>query len=224
MKSLNIKTLIIVLFLCPWLSVCNASPKVNKKSLIESIIAEQKNKDFIKYDSQKDELVLLLNRNVAKTFAQLAALLLVFGFASSAGGYLSYGPKNGFNDFGTFMLSFIGVGTGLGSAICAIVSLIKVLQNSPTEQYLKLTPEGLEKYSDFLMAWCDVANSSSINVKASPELRKAKTVIRYKTKNNSRIFDLDETTEPLSPISSKDLQKLIEIYIKKDKNPDPTID
>lgn len=223
MKIFKIISFLIILLVITQGIFCAASADVDQSSnalFLQKFVEMQKNKNFIKYDLDKDEIVILLDnsgdRAMLKAFVKmLKPFMFAVGCCTIGLGIASFFKKQMFlglfeNKFNPHYASVMFIFVGLMYLLIS-VKFLTLAPDKPAAQYIKLTPEGMEKYSDFIMNWKDVASS----LKITPNPSKTKIVIRYKTENNSRLLDLDEMDNILCPVSSKDLQELISFYIKK---------
>ncbi|KKQ33333.1 MAG: hypothetical protein US49_C0001G0013 [candidate division TM6 bacterium GW2011_GWF2_37_49] len=225
MKITKILSFLIVAIISSQSLFCaTQSPEIPTKLNILTIIEKQVNKDIIKYDADKDEVTIFIDKDAAVASIKMVAIIFAgIGACAVAGGWM--GKNIGLDAGARIMIGGIGaafflVGTWL------MLSVRNVTKKASLET-LKFTSDGLKKYTDFVMAWQDVAQSEKTTIidelvtrrgrqiKALPDASRTKVVIRYKTKNNSRLFDLDESNDPFCAVSSKDLQELINYYVAK---------
>lgn len=215
-----ISFLIIVIISSQSLFCTTENSQESTETFLRSFIEKQKNKYLIKYDENKDEIIILVDRSKITKWSGPSAI--VSGILCLAGLCALFVPMK--NNIRIPLIVMVTAGL-----LFAVYGGLKAF-SSPQEpqQYLKLTPEGLERYNDFVMAWEDVDQSlkttvldelytalNLLHVKTLPDPARTKIVIRYKTKNNSRLLDLDESGDQPCPISTEDLLELINYYYEK---------
>jgi len=240
----HFRFLIVVIISTQSLFCATQSTEIPTKLNIQTIIEKQVNKDLIKYDADKDEITIFVGKEAYRKDKQFIKGLRIAYISIIVLAALLMIPNNQFEQLYNLICkkipklsipskaSLLLLGTGMlglmlteGILSQFILSPIPKLENFPGPiELFKFTPVGLEIHSSFVMSWQDVGQSIQMNVKGLCPIHPSETttVVSYKTKNNSRLLDLDETNDPFCTVSSKDLQELINYYIAKYGNTQAT--